>query len=177
VLVSFLLNCTVLSAMDNHTSVVQKINIEGIHTHEVVLANFRASNDPLEYLRTVALKNIDGGDLDAHRQKATAIRLLGRIGGTNSFATVVHELDFVDKSSGSFPASYALIDMGETVVPPLFEHILTLDPVKDHLRISSAAWAMRNILGDQQFDNLLEGNRQRIPALTYQVLYARDALR
>ena len=151
-----LLNCSVLSAMANHVSEVQSVNLEGIHVHEAILEKFRVSNDPLKFLRDAALKEVDGEDLDAHRQKATVIRFLGRIGGTNAFTTVVRELDFVDKSSGSFPSAYALIDMGETVVPALFEHILTLDPVKDYLKISSAAWAIRTVLGDEQFDELLE---------------------
>jgi hypothetical protein len=72
----------------------------------------------MEYLRSVISQSEKASDAAATR-KAFAIALLGKLAGTNAIATLVTNIDFVDKRTHTSPAVEALAKIGEPAIPEL----------------------------------------------------------
>lgn len=148
--------------------------VAGLGIDQSVLLAARASDNPIKYLREVAETQVVRNIPEGHSEKASALRLLGRIGGTNEFAAVVKEIDFVDVTTGTYPAAHALVDMGKDIAPVLFAHVLQLDPRKNYYAVSAAAWVLQQLLGWDEYEQLLNTNRHRMSDILYEVLYSRN---
>lgn len=149
-------------------------SLTGLDIDQAVLVAAKASANPIKYLREVAGAQVVRNVPDGHSEKSSALRLLGRIGGTNEFVAVVKEIDFVDATTGTYPAAHALVDMGKDIAPALFAHVLQLDPRQNYYAVSAAAWVLQQLLGWDEYEKLLNSNKHRMSSLLYETLYGRD---
>ncbi len=148
---------------------------DGLEIDSQLTSQVIHSDTPLAFLKKLAYLTPDSDDREGHTRKSAAIRMIGRIGDTNMYDVVAQQLGYVDINTGTLPAMHAFVDMGTNAVSYLFSHALTLDPLKNQLDISAAAWTLRNILGNSAYDVMLQSHKEHIPPHTYQILYSRDA--
>lgn len=81
--------------------------------------------EQIEYLLKLAQSRAESEKANA--DKSSAIRLLGRLGDTNAIETLLQNLTFVDLKTKTCPAVYALGDMGDSAVEPIFKFIQNTD--------------------------------------------------
>lgn len=123
----------------------------------------------IHFLVSQISTNVEASDSEANWRKATAMRLLARSSASNRLDVLLDNITFVDSKHHTYPAFYGLSEMGEDIVSRLLEFAITN---RDYQAVDCAGEVMRSILGQERFRQLLEENRQRMPALVYQVLSA-----
>ena len=97
----------------------------------------------MTYLCSLITENGNSSDA-ANLRKSSAIRLLGKTGGTNAISTLVTNLTFMDRRYNGSPASRALVDIGEAAVPELLK---VVEGSTDELKIQWAALTVGVIKG------------------------------
>lgn len=86
------------------------------------LASITSEVEQIEYLRSVINGSQEELENLNHR-KSSAIRLLGKCGGTNAIPILIKNLEFEDSQRHDYPSVIALAGMGEVAVSPLLEVI------------------------------------------------------
>jgi hypothetical protein len=76
------------------------------------------ADSKIRYLCSIISTN-EGMSDEAASKKASAITLLGKIGGTNVISILATNIDFIDKRSHTLPAGRALVEIGEPAVAGL----------------------------------------------------------
>lgn len=127
----------------------------------------------IDFLVSKIQKKPAPGDEMASWEKATAIRMLGKLHPTNAIDVILSELEFIDIKSWTYPATYALIDIGEPAVSNILDHAIMAKPKKEYRVVDAAGEALYQILGRQRFREFIEEHKDRMSNLTLQGLSAR----
>ena len=106
----------------------------------------------LAYLSSV-VSNTLSTNLERNFYKASAIRLLGFVGNTNSIDILISQIAFRDNSSGTYPTVESMVLFGEKAVPQLLCVVRDSATKPD---IGSAVEALKRIKGSQYEKFVLE---------------------
>ncbi len=123
------------------------------------------------FLVAEAEKNINTSDEEASWRKASAIRMLAQTDISNKVQVILGNLSFQEEKFHTFPAYYALIEIGSPVASNVFEFALSST---DPRAIDAAGAVLYKMWGRGRYFEIMSQNKERIPESTYQILCARD---
>lgn len=130
------------------------------------LKNASSPEEQVRYLKSVICDNQKKLE-NNNRCKSSAIRLLGKYGGTNSIPVLIDNLTFEDSEWHDFPSVIALAAIGETAVSPLLEVIKN---EADKNRLAFAVQALMRIKGTS-YNEFAKQQKQSMPSNTWKNLF------
>ena len=155
-------------------NVAAVLEFRDLDPHPALLSEYKnlSATNRIQFLVSQIRTNVEPSDSDGNWRKATAMHLLGRSSAANRIDIIFDNMTFVDTRHHTFPAYYALREMGESIVSNVLEFAITN---RDYKAVDCAGEVLHSVLGQEKYRELLKKNKGRIPYLVYQVLSARDA--
>ena len=151
-----------IKAKDNTDETIYGIdkNIEG------KLKDATSIEEQVLYLKSVICDD-QGEPENLNHRKSSAIRLLGKYGGTNSIPVLIENLVYKDSERHDFPSVIALAAIGETAVSPLLEVIKN---EADKNRLACAVQALMRIKGTS-YNEFAKQQKQLMPSNSWKNLF------
>ncbi len=113
------------------------------------------------YLSSVIASNTNNSSTIENFKKASAIRLLGVIGLTNSIGILITNIDFEDIKYHNYPAVASLIKIGEPAVPQLLD--VVKEPLDKRQRVPLAVEALLKIKG-KTYEKFVQLQKNKMPS-------------